>query len=137
MSKSEVITGTRCATDEEILEKANLIIRKFDPEKIILFGSYAAGNPLSDSDVDLFIIMNSEKPSWEKSVEISLALKHTFPIDIIVETPEEIDKRLNAGIFSSITFVKKEKFYMNDIVFEVVKKAEADFIRALREYRAH
>ena len=109
MSKSEVITGTRCATDEEILEKANLIIRKFDPEKIILFGSYAAGNPLSDSDVDLFIIMNSEKPSWEKSIEVSLALRHTFPIDIIVKTPEEIDKRLNAGDFFLSDILKKGK----------------------------
>jgi predicted nucleotidyltransferase len=107
MSKSEVITGKRCATDEEILEKANQIIRKFDPEKIILFGSYASGNPVPESDVDLFIIINSNKPSWEKSIEVSLALKHTFPIDIIVKTADEIDKRLNAGDFFISDIFKK------------------------------
>ncbi len=107
MSNSEVITGKRCATDEEIFKKANLIIRKFDPEKIILFGSYATGNPVPDSVVDLFIIMNSDKPSWEKSIEVSLALKHTFPIDIIVNTPEETDNRLNAGDFFINDIIKK------------------------------
>jgi predicted nucleotidyltransferase len=109
MSNSEVITGKRCATDEEIIEKANLIVRTFDPEKIILFGSYASGNPVPESDVDLFIIMNSNKPSWEKSIEVSLALKHTFPIDIIVKTSEEIDKRLNAGDFFISDILKKGK----------------------------
>ncbi len=99
MSNSEVITGKRCPTEEEILEKANQIIEQFDPEKIILFGSYASGNPTPESDVDLFIILNSDKSSWEKSIEVSLALKHTFPIDIIVKTSDEIDKRLNAGDF--------------------------------------
>jgi len=107
MSKSVVITGKRCATDEEILEKANQIIKKFDPEKIILFGSYASGNPVAASDVDLLIIMNSNKPSWEKSIEISLAMKHSFPIDIIVKTPEEIDKRTRAGDFFIDDILKK------------------------------
>ena len=107
MSNSEVITGKRCATDEEIFEKTSLIIRKFNPEKIILFGSYASGNPVPESDVDLFIIMHSNKPSWEKSIEVSLALRHTFPIDIIVKTPDEIDNRLNAGDFFIKDIFKK------------------------------
>jgi predicted nucleotidyltransferase len=34
----------------------NRIAVKFNPDKIILFGSYAAGNPNSDSDVDLLVI---------------------------------------------------------------------------------
>lgn len=109
MSTSEVITGKRCATDEEILAQANLIVRKFDPEKIILFGSYASGKPVPESDVDLFIIMNSDKPSWEKSIEVSLAVKHNFPIDIIVKTPDEIDSRVTAGDFFIDDILKKGK----------------------------
>lgn len=99
MSELEIITGQRCATDEEIYMKVQQIVQKFDPEKIILFGSYVSGNPAPPSDVDLLIIMNSTKPSWEKSIEVSLALKHTFPIDIIVKTPDEINNRLIAGDF--------------------------------------
>lgn len=107
MSTLEIITGKRCATDEEILEKADQIIKKFDPEKIILFGSYTFGNAVPESDADLLIIMNSNKPSWEKSIEVSLALTHTFPIDIIVITPEEIDKRIKAGDFFIDDILKK------------------------------
>jgi len=99
MAEMEVITGRRRATDQEIVEKTKTIIRRFDPEKIILFGSYAFGNSGSESDLDLLIIMNTDKPSWEKSIEVTLALKHTFPIDILVKTPEEIDNRIIAGDF--------------------------------------
>ncbi len=35
------------------------IAEKFDPEKIILFGSYAYGKPTAWSDVDLLVIMDA------------------------------------------------------------------------------
>ena len=36
------------------------IVREFRPHKIILFGSYADGSPNSESDLDLFVIMESD-----------------------------------------------------------------------------
>ena len=48
---------------------ARAIADEFQPDKIILFGSYAYGTPNEDSDVDLLVIM----PTWSthsKSVQI-------------------------------------------------------------------
>lgn len=83
----------------EIKDKVQTIAEKYEPDKIILFGSYAAGNPTSDSDVDLLIIMDTTRSTWDLAVEISSTLKHSFPMDILVRTPQEITKRLEYGDF--------------------------------------
>ena len=46
--------------DQTIQELCDRIIRDFQPERIILFGSYASGNPTPDSDVDLLVVLNFE-----------------------------------------------------------------------------
>src|SRR5205807_6888660 len=68
---------------------ARLIIRKFDPERIILFGSHARGEAGPDSDVDLLVVMAVPGSKRDKTVEIAAAL-HEFriPKEIIVTTPE-------------------------------------------------
>ena len=35
------------------------IVEKFKPQKIILFGSYARGNPHPESDVDMLVVMDT------------------------------------------------------------------------------
>jgi len=84
---------------QDLHEKLEAIVKKYRPEKIILFGSYANGIPTPHSDVDLLIIMNSDRSTWDLSVEISTMLKHTFPMDIVVRTPQEIARRLEFGDF--------------------------------------
>lgn len=84
---------------KEIEEKVRPIIEKYRPDKIILFGSYAAGNPTPASDVDLLVILDSNRSTWDLSIEISLSIKHTFPMDILVRTPQEIARRLQYGDF--------------------------------------
>ncbi|MFH1052441.1 MAG: nucleotidyltransferase domain-containing protein [bacterium] len=63
----------------------------YNPDKIILFGSYAWGSPNEDSDIDLLIIRDSEQPRHKRAGEI---WKHLYgsliPIDIIVYTNDEI-----------------------------------------------
>jgi predicted nucleotidyltransferase len=83
----------------EIEDKVQTIAEKFEPEKVILFGSYAAGNPTSDSDVHLLIIVDTKRSTWDLAVEISSSLKHSFPMDILVRTPQEIATRLRYGDF--------------------------------------
>ena len=94
----QILSGKRKATFDEIIKIVGTISSTFHPEKIILFGSYANGNPTPESDVDLLVIMD-HKNSLEKSSEISLSLRHIFPIDIIVRSPKEIEDRIKQGDF--------------------------------------
>ncbi|MBU2447322.1 MAG: nucleotidyltransferase domain-containing protein [Bacteroidetes bacterium] len=81
-----------------IREIAKRIAEKFDVEKIILFGSYANGVTDENSDVDLLIVMNTDKRPIEQRYEIyrSLTPIH-FALDIIVRTEDEIKKRIPQG----------------------------------------
>jgi predicted nucleotidyltransferase len=42
---------------QEIQDFVNHVVRRFKPDKVILFGSYASGRPTADSDVDLMVVM--------------------------------------------------------------------------------
>jgi predicted nucleotidyltransferase len=65
------------------------IAKRFDPDKIILFGSSAREEAGPDSDVDLLVVMRVEGSRREKAVEIGVALQDIrVPKDIIVVTPE-------------------------------------------------
>ena len=74
-------------------EAINKIIKEFNPEKIILFGSYAYGKPTMDSDIDLMIVMDTDEKPHKRAVLIRKALKDIgIPKDIIVKTPQEFER---------------------------------------------
>jgi predicted nucleotidyltransferase len=76
------------------------IVTELKPEKIILFGSYAYGNPTPDSDVDLLIIMETKAKFKERYLAVSRLLRpREFPVDIIVKTPKEITRALTTNSF--------------------------------------
>ena len=76
------------------------IVQALHPERILLFGSFAYGNPTPDSDVDLLVIMETDAPSKERSWAVSrLLIPRSFPVDILVKTPEEIKNALAGGDF--------------------------------------
>lgn len=69
------------------------IVEAVDPEKIILFGSYAYGKPSKDSDLDILVIMRSNLPRYKRSIPIYKALAGMLiPKDIIVYTPWEVEE---------------------------------------------
>jgi predicted nucleotidyltransferase len=85
---------TRTTTRRHIDEMARRIVRRFDPDRIILFGSHARGEGTPDSDVDLLVVMPVAGSKREKAVEIGVALHDVrVPKDIIVTTPEEFEWR--------------------------------------------
>ncbi len=66
------------------------IVKRFAPEKIILFGSHAAGNPGPDSDLDLLIVMTPNHSKAAQELDILKALRrYRMPKDVIVTTPED------------------------------------------------
>jgi len=84
---------------ENSLEKVTKrIVETFDPYRIIVFGSHVYGQPTSDSDMDLLIIMDSDERPAERARRVSNLLRpRPFPMDILVRTPEEIEYRLEIG----------------------------------------
>ena len=80
-------------TQETIAEMVRRIVERFDPERIILFGSHARGTAGPDSDIDLLVVMPVSGSKRAKQVEVRLALHDVrAPKDIIVVTPDEVKK---------------------------------------------
>lgn len=77
----------------QIDELAQQIVQQFDPDRIILFGSYAYGAPREDSDVDLLVILPFEGSGLRKSVEILTCVSPQFPIDLIARRPDDTQQR--------------------------------------------
>src|SRR5947209_13626005 len=75
---------------------ARQIAERFQPEKIILFGSYAYGTPHADSDVDLLVIMPARN-QLDQAGKIRWQLPAPFPMDLLVRTPENLKWRLEEG----------------------------------------
>lgn len=88
---------------------ARQVARQFNPEKIILFGSYAYGKPTEDSDVDMLVIMPFTGRGAKKATEILLATDPRFPIDLLVRTPEQIQTRIKLGDFFIREITQKGK----------------------------
>ena len=81
----------------QIRALARRIAAEFEPEKIILFGSHAAGTATKDSDVDLLIVRRHRDDGVRQAVAIRLALRTNFPLDIIVRSPQDVRRRLKMG----------------------------------------
>ena len=83
-------------TTEQIQQMADIIAERFQPEKIILFGSYATGTATDDSDVDLLVIEESDLPRYKRAVPLYRALCDApASVDIVVFTPAEVDEWRN------------------------------------------
>jgi predicted nucleotidyltransferase len=97
-------------TDQLIQEIKNRIVSEVHPEKIILFGSYAYGNPTKDSDLDLLVILPTEEPMHTRVTRIRKLLQNVrIPKEIIVYTPQEVEKWKNASAAFITSIMKKGK----------------------------
>ena len=72
---------------------ARAVAARFQPEKIILFGSYAYGKPHADSDVDILVVMPARNQR-DQAFKIHWAIKPPFPLHILVRTPKSLQWRL-------------------------------------------
>ncbi|MCK4448123.1 MAG: nucleotidyltransferase domain-containing protein [Candidatus Marinimicrobia bacterium] len=89
--------STEKITPELIDYIVGKIVREIQPEKVILFGSYARGDFHQDSDLDLFIIKDSEESSrmLRRKVD-SLLWGRRFAVDLIVRKPSEVEWNFRA-----------------------------------------
>ncbi len=77
---------------------AKHIADRFDPEEIILFGSYAYGKPTAWSDVDLLVVMETPKGEMKAILDIADALPDvSFGVDIVVRSRKTLERRKKLG----------------------------------------
>ncbi len=93
--------------EQEIEVFVNQIVERFSPERVVLFGSQASAKTTLESDVDLLVIMDFEGRPHEQAFEIRKAIKRSFPLDLIVRRPSDVEQRLIMG-----------DFFMKDIIEE-------------------
>jgi predicted nucleotidyltransferase len=79
-----------------IRRHARLIADRLQPERIILFGSYAYGTPHAGSDVDLLVIMPARN-ELDQAWKIDRELARNFSLHLIVRTPKNMEWGLREG----------------------------------------
>ncbi|MBN1517589.1 nucleotidyltransferase domain-containing protein [Candidatus Sumerlaeota bacterium] len=82
---------------QQIQTLADRIAREFRPERVILFGSYAHGDPSPDSDVDLLVVLPFEGKNFRKSLEIINRMSPPFAADILARKPDDTRRRYALG----------------------------------------
>jgi predicted nucleotidyltransferase len=95
------------ATDENIQKVVEKIVQEYQPDKIILFGSHAFGSSREWSDIDFFIVKESDKKPIDRERELrTILFGNNFPpLDLLVYTPKELQKR-----------IALEDFFVQDIL---------------------
>jgi predicted nucleotidyltransferase len=87
-------TEARTMVTKQVLdEMVRRLVAEFDPEQVILFGSYAWGEPSDHSDVDMMVIIaHSDAPPISRMVRAHGCLAGlAVSKDIVVTTQKEFD----------------------------------------------
>ena len=89
----------------------SVLVEKFHPQQVILFGSYAYGKPDHDSDVDLLVVMEMTIPPLQEAIAIRKAWRaarragESLPFDMVLESPEGHETRVQEanGFYDTIS----------------------------------
>ncbi|MCA1596296.1 MAG: nucleotidyltransferase domain-containing protein [Chloroflexi bacterium] len=92
---------------DEIRSVAQEIGERFHAERVILFGSHGRGDAGPDSDVDLLVVMDYRGASAAQALHIRLSLEFPWPVDLIVRSLDEIERR-----------VRLRDYFLSDILRE-------------------
>ena len=76
-------------------ETVRRIAEKFSPDRIYVFGSVARREAVDQSDLDLIVVMDSDEPSFRRSIKIRVAVADIrVPKDRLVLTPDEFREEM-------------------------------------------
>lgn len=95
----------------------NNLIKKYKPERIFIFGSYATGNIKDTSDIDIAIIKKTNKHFIDRLKEVADLCDYDVGVDFLVYTPEEFKKMRKKNYF-----IKKEIIGKGKIIYEKKRK---------------
>jgi uncharacterized protein len=85
--------------ERRILDLRDRITTECSPERIILFGSFAYGNPGSEPDVDILAIVKHGDSGPKKAAELLRRINPRIPVDLVVRTVDEVKSRLQVNDF--------------------------------------
>ena len=112
-----VRVGIKPAMNDSERELATIVqrlVRRYRPEKIIVFGSAAAGTADADSDIDLLIIKQTEDGYFDRLGKVRRLLDTWQPLDIFVLTPLELEKVVTENRY----FVVEEILKKGRVIYE-------------------
>lgn len=110
-------------THKEIKRLVRRIVARIQPQKVIIFGSYAKGTATIKSDLDIFIIKEMELPMARRADDLVPMLSQSLiPIDVHIYTPEEVEE-YGKEPFSFVNSILKS----GRTVFEDGLQLSADF----------
>ena len=85
------VEGRRGALRAELERIVRVLVEQYDPECIILYGSFAHGDIHEWSDLDLCVIKRTEKRFIERLEEVGLLTLPRVGCQILVYTPKELE----------------------------------------------
>ncbi|MCL5958777.1 MAG: nucleotidyltransferase domain-containing protein [Chloroflexi bacterium] len=100
---------TRERARETIDRVVNSIVRRYDPDKVIVFGSYARGDIHEGSDLDLLIIKETSARFTDRIGTVMRACDFDTAIEPLVYTPAELDRMVERGNDFILTALQEGK----------------------------
>jgi uncharacterized protein len=82
---------------------------KYNPQKVIIFGSYASGKIKNFSDLDLLIIKDTKSKFFDRLREVTKICSYNIGVDFLVYTPQEYEEQLKENLFFKEEIVTKGK----------------------------
>lgn len=95
--------------EKELKRIVGILAVKYNPKKVILFGSLANGKVRSWSDLDLAIIKETDKKFIKRLKEVALLTDPEVGVDFLVYTPQEFDRMAKDNYFVKEEIVSKGK----------------------------
>ncbi len=84
--------------EENVSRVVERLKEEYNPQKVILFGSASRDNFNKDSDLDFFIVKETNKPRFERQLEVqNIFIDREIAMDFLVYTPEELKERIELG----------------------------------------
>jgi predicted nucleotidyltransferase len=92
--------------DRELSRIKELLIKEYNPKKIIVFGSYTSNNIADNSDLDLVIIMNAKEKFTSRIKKVMKLINPNLSTDVIVYNEEEVQEMTESN----------HKFFNNEVI---------------------
>ncbi|MCH7872110.1 MAG: nucleotidyltransferase domain-containing protein [Planctomycetes bacterium] len=95
--EAERVTEGGADISSKIDRFTQALVERFEPERVVLFGSYAYGRPDPGSDVDLLVIFPGDGSAADRSLDIRKRLHPGFPLDLLARSAGEVERRMMMG----------------------------------------